>query len=206
MKRLLASILRAMQRCRYYAVSIFILYCIACTTGIIMSHLGNEIALSQRDKIVGNAVKSDASSLDYQSGNNYSAALHDCAGNIIYAAVPQTVLGLGIIVPYFTVAYQGWVGGIVSVDGSHKSRFRNVKSAAYYIIVLLMQFLPFSLTIGAGIRCGVDLYKYNRTGSWKLWKYRFPLASLRDLGLVYLVSVPLFFIASCFEFLSTWNI
>jgi hypothetical protein len=84
-----------------------------------MSHYGNDFALSQRDKIVGAAVANDKASINYQSGNNFKAALFDCAGNLIFAAVPQTVLGFGIIIPYFSVTYQGWVGGIVSVDNSH---------------------------------------------------------------------------------------
>jgi hypothetical protein len=30
--------------------------------------------------------------------------------------------------------------------------------------------------------------------------------SILDLGYVYILVVPLFFIASCFEFLSAWNV
>ena len=195
----------ALDRCKVFAVSVFLTYCISCLIGILMSHAGNEFALSRRDRIVGAAVKSDVASLSHQSGNNFTAALYDCSGNLLYAAIPQTLLGFGVVLPYFTVTYQGWTGGIVSVDDSHQSRFRNAKSSAYYLIVLLLQFLPFSLSIGAGIKCGVDLYRYNSSVSWRVWHYRFPMASLRDLGFVYLVSVPLFFLASCFEFLSTWN-
>ncbi len=171
-----------------------------------MSHYGNSFALSQRDKIVGAAVANDKASINYQSGNNFTAALYDCAGNLIFAAVPQTILGFGIIIPYFSVVYQGWVGGIVSVDNSHQSRFKTVKGSAYYIIVLLLQFIPFSLSIGAGIKCGVDFYKHNSTVSWKIWDYRTPKLSLKNLGYVYVVAIPLFVVASCFEFLSSWNI
>jgi hypothetical protein len=170
-----------------------------------MSHYGNEFALSQRDKIVGAALKSDKALLNYQAGNNFTAALHDCVGNLFYAALPQTLLGFAVVVPYFTAACQGWVAGIVSVDGSHHSRFRNARASAYYLIVLFLQFLPYSLSIGAGIKCGVDFYGHNSAVSWKIWKYRIPKASLKDLGYVYLVSVPLIFVASCFEFLSPWN-
>jgi len=171
-----------------------------------MSQYGNNFALSQRDKIVGSATSNDKASINYQSGNNFTAVLFDGAGNILYAAVPQTVLGFGVIFPYFSVTYQGWVGGIVSVDNAHHSRFKNVKASAYYLIVLILQFIPFSLSIGAGIKCGIDFYRHNSTVSWKIWNYRFPKTSLQDLGYVYLVSIPLFFIASSFEFLSSWNI
>ena len=171
-----------------------------------MSHYGNEFALSQRDKIAGAAAANDKASINYQSGNNVKAAIYDCAGNLFYAALPQTVLGFGIVAPYFSVTYQGWIGGIVSVDNSHHTRFKNFKASSYYLIVLLLQFIPFSLSIGAGIKCGVDWYRYNSTVGWKIWNYRIPKSSLKDLGGVYLVCIPLFFIASCFEFLSSWNI
>jgi hypothetical protein len=107
--------------------------------------------------------------------------------------------------PYFTVTYQGWVGGIVSVDASHVSRFRSVKATSYYLIVLLLQFIPFSLSIGAGIRCGVDSYRHNAGLSWRIWRYRIPRHSLIDLGCVFALSVPFFLVASAFEFLSSWN-
>jgi hypothetical protein len=39
-----------------------------------------------------------------------------------------------------------------------------------------------------------------------IWKYKIQKTSLIDLGGVYILVVPLFFIASCFEFLSAWNL
>ncbi len=206
MNNQLSSTLAALNRCKAYAASVFLTYCLSCFVGIVMSHFGNSVALSYRDRIVGDALVNGKASINYRSGNNFSAALYDCAGNLFYAAVPQTIIGFGVVFPYFTVAYQGWVGGIVSVDGSHLSRFRRLQSAAYYVIVVLLQFIPFSLTIGAGVKCGVDSFKLNSNVSWRIWEYRFPKASFQDLGYVYLVSIPIFFIASCFEFLSSWNI
>lgn len=206
MNHLFVSILEALHRCRIYAASIFLTYCAACLIGILMSHCGNEFELSQRDKIVGAATANDKASINYQAGENFTAALFDCAGNLFFAAVPQTILGFGIVIPYFSVTYQGWIGGIVSVDSSHQSRFKTVKGSAYYLIVLLLQFIPFSLSIGAGVKCGIEFYRHNSIVSWKFWNYRIPIASLKNLGYVYLVSVPLFFAASCFEFLSPWNI
>jgi hypothetical protein len=66
--------------------------------------------------------------------------------------------------------------------------------------------MPYSLAIGAGIKCGIDFYNNNKEHSWLFWKYRIQKTSLINLGLVYLLVIPLFFIASCYEFLSTWNI
>ena len=171
-----------------------------------MVHHGNDFALSYRDKIVGKALSTDKASLNYQKGNNFSAALHDFAGNLLGGALPQTFMGLGIIVPYFTVSKHGWVGGIVSVNSEHKSRFINFKSAFYYFFVLLLQFIPYSLAIGAGIKLGVDFYHHNKIHGWLMWKYKFQKNNLIHLGYVYLIVIPLFFIASCFEFLSSWNI
>ena len=199
-------ILSALRRCRVCAASIFITYLISALVGILMSHNGVEFALSQRDKIVGAAVNNDKASINYQSGNNFTAAIFDFSGNLFYAAIPQTVMGLGVVLPFVSVSYQGWVGGIVSVDNAHHTRFKNFKSTFYYFFVMFLQFLPFSLSIGAGVECGLEAYKYNSQISWKLWQFRIPKESLMNVGYVYLVSIPLFFIASCYEFLSPWNL
>jgi uncharacterized membrane protein SpoIIM required for sporulation len=171
-----------------------------------MSQYGNEFALSYRDKIVGQALKKDKASINYQKGNKLSAALNDFKGNLFFGAIPQTFMGLGIIVPYFTVSKQGWIGGIVSVNSAHKSRLKNFKSTFYYFFVLLLQFIPYSIAVGAGIKCGIDFYYFNQSKGWLMWKYRIRKSSLIDLGLVFILVVPLFFIASCFEFFSAWNI
>ena len=171
-----------------------------------MSQIGNEFALSYRDKIVGKAVKTDNASINYQKGNQFSAAVIDFSENLFFGAVPQTLMGFGIVIPYFSAAFQGWVGGIVSVGSDHKSRFTTFKSAFYYFFVLLLQYIPYSLALGAGIKCGFDFYMNNIKKNWSFWKYKIPKTSLMDVGYVYILVVPLFFIASCFEFISTWNI
>lgn len=124
------SILLTITSCRFYVFSIFIVYIFPCSTGILLVQNGNHFALSQRDKIVGLAVKNDKASLEYQSDNKFSAVLFNFTGNVFISAIPQTLIGLAVLPPYLTVAYQGWVGGIVSVDGLHQSRFRNLKSTA----------------------------------------------------------------------------
>jgi uncharacterized membrane protein YsdA (DUF1294 family) len=110
------------------------------------------------------------------------------------------------VIPFFFVLKQGWVGGIVSIDSEHKSRFKNFKSTFYYLFVLLLQFIHYSLAIGAGVKCGIDFYNFNRMNGWNLSKFKIQKNSLFDLCYVYILVVPLFFIASCFEFLSAWNI
>lgn len=171
-----------------------------------MTHTGNNFALSYRDKIVGHALQTDEASINYNEGNKLSAAVNDFRENLFFAAIPQTLFGIAIIVPYFSVTIQGWVAGIVSVDNNHKSRLTHFKPAFYYFLVLLLQFIPFSIAIGGGIRFGIDLYKANKKIGWLVWKYRIEKKSLYDLGYVYIPAVPLFFIASCFEFMSGWNV
>ena len=94
----------------------------------------------------------------------------------------QTVLGFGIVVPYFSVTYQGWIGGIVSVDNSHQTRSKNFKASAYYLIVLLLQFIPFSLSIGAGIKCGVDWYNIRALSAGRYGTIQFQNQALRTWG------------------------
>jgi hypothetical protein len=171
-----------------------------------MVHNGNNFALSYRDKIVGHAIKSDKASINAQKGNNISAAMIDFSENMFLGAIPQTLLGFSVVIPYVSVLKQGWVGGIVSVDQNHKSRFTNFKSIFYYFLVLLLQLIPYSLAIGAGIKCGIDFYNNNKIHGWSIRKYTIQKSSLIDLGYIYILVVPLFFIASCFEFMSAWNI
>ena len=203
---LISKVSDAVKRCKVFVLTVFIAYCLSCLTGIIMSHAGNQFAASSRDNIVGKAIKSDKASINYQEGKNFSAALNDFMGNLFFGAVPQTLMGFGIVIPYFFVLKQGWVGGIVSIDSEHKSRFKNFKSTFYYLFVLLLQFIPYSLAIGAGVKCGIDFYNFNRMNGWNLSKFKIQKNSLFDLCYVYILVVPLFFIASCFEFLSAWNI
>jgi len=206
MKNLFNLIYSAVKQCRIFVLSIFITYCISCSVGIVMSHNGNKFALACRDKIVGHAVETDIASMNFQKGNYFSAAMNDFAANLFIGAVPQTLMGLGILIPYFSTSIQGWVGGIVSVDANHKSRFKNFKSTFYYFFVLILQYIPYSLAIGSGIKCGIEFYTSNKSNGWKLMKYKIKKSSLIDVGLIYILIVPLFLVASCFEFISSWNI
>jgi hypothetical protein len=64
-----------------------------------MSHSGNHFALNYRDKIVGQSLKTNKASENYQKGNGFTAALYDFEGNLFLGAVPQTVLGFTVIMP-----------------------------------------------------------------------------------------------------------
>jgi hypothetical protein len=128
------------------------------------------------------------------------------AGNRIALAQRDKTVQKALASDKASIAYQGWVGGIVSVDSTHRSRLRSIKAASYCFLVLLLLFIPFSLSMGAGVRCGVELYRHYADTSWRLWRYRLPRQSLVDLSCVFAVTVPLFFVASAFEFLSAWNV
>jgi len=195
----------AVRRSARCAAAVFLTYVLSAAVGAVMVHAGNPAALARRDAMVGRALAHDRASIDYGAGRRFRAALADAAANLGLAALPQTVLGATVVLPFVTVARQGWAGGLVSVDGRHASRLRTARGAAYYLGVLLLQFIAFSLCIGGGVRCGVVFYRENRDVGWWLWRYRLAHAALADLALVVGASVPLFLLASSFEFLSSWN-
>ena len=202
---MLARVAAAIRRCSWYSLSIFLTYTLSAALGVGMAHAGSRYALARRDAMVERAVTADRASIDYREGRRARAALVDAAANFALAALPQTVAGLTIVLPYLSVARQGWAGGIVSVDGAHRSRLRSARGAAYFLGTLLLQFLAFSLCIGGGVRAGVALYVSNRDVGWRFWRYRLPGAILADATCVIACSIPLFLLASCFEFLSPWN-
>jgi hypothetical protein len=181
------------------------MYALSATVGAVMVHSGSRFALERRDAVVQGAA-SDRITIEYRAGRRTRAALADAAANFGMAALPQTIAGLTVVLPYITVPYQGWIGGIVSVDRHHMSRLRSVRGGAYYLGVLFLQFLAYSLCIGGGIRCGVALYEQNRQVGWRFWQYRLGREPLGDLLVVIGASIPFFLLASSFEFLSSWNV
>ncbi len=54
-------IIKAILRCRLFALSIFLTYLLSSSVGIFMAHAGNRFAVMQRDKTVQNALISDES-------------------------------------------------------------------------------------------------------------------------------------------------
>lgn len=192
-------VLTAIARSRLQVLTIFLTYLLSSGVGVLMAHSGNLLALRERDRIVAAAGASEPAALSDRSGRHLTAAFQDFAANLLRAAVPQTLLGLGVFPPYVSVAHQGWVGGIVSVDGHHRSRLRRPETAAYYVTVLLLQFVPFSLAIGAGVKAGLDLYSHNARRN--LRGYKVPRSVPRTLLGAYVLATPLFLLASAVEYL-----
>ncbi|MEX2143570.1 MAG: hypothetical protein WD740_03170 [Anaerolineales bacterium] len=100
--------------------------------------------------------------------------------------------------------YRGWVGGIVSVDGSHASRLLDPTSAAYYLSVVLVQLTGYTLAAGAGVNVGLSFWRERPYYAGERW-LGMPKEALRDLLRVYCLVLPILLLASLWEVLSPWN-
>jgi len=84
---------------------------------------------------------------------------------------------------------RGWIGGIVSVDSAHRSRFARPYGAFYYLVTLLLQLVPYSLVGGAGVNLGFAAFgDGSRTGyeGSRLPWLRIPYEAIADAGWIYL--------------------
>jgi len=201
-----ASISRAVIRARYPILFTAVVYFLSVFIGIIMVHTGNKFALDYRDRLVNQSLQSNPASAAYLQGNNIQAALWDFAGNLVLGAFPKTVSGFSVLLPYPMVIQQGWVGGIVSVHNDHTSRLSDPHSAVYYILTLILQLVPYSMAVGAGVNVGIAVFRTPPYYEGRKWFGIFPEEALRDMARIYLLVIPLFLIASLWEFLSSWNI
>jgi hypothetical protein len=171
--------------------------------GLVMVHSGNRFALDFRDNLVGKAQRESLTLRQFQHGNRAAAAGLDAAGNAI-AGLSSMVAGYFAPAGYGIAAYRGWIGGVVSIDAAHRSRLATRYGAFYYFVTLLLQLIPYSLAGGGGVNIGIAAFaSENRTvyqGPRIPW-LRIPYEAIKDAGWIYLVSLPLFAIASLFEFM-----
>jgi hypothetical protein len=193
------AVVRALYRARIPILTVALTYFVSVTAGVIMAHTGNALAVSSRDTIVSSAQSSPITSA-FHRDNRLQAAMLDAGANLL-GAISTTVAGLGVIFAYPLIAYRGWIGGIVSIDGSHASRLADVKEAAYYLITLVLQLIPYTLTGGAGINMGMAFLKPKPCYQGEKW-LGIPKEALWDVLRIYLVAVPLFLLASLWEFLA----
>jgi hypothetical protein len=192
----------ALRRARFCILTVAAIYVVSAISGILMVHAGNRLAISYRDRIVGRALAGDPAARALSGGHRARAAIIDFGRNLLLGALPQTISGLAIVPPYFIGAFRGWVGGIVSIDGNHRSRLASAPQRNYYLGVLILQMLPFSLTGGAGVHLGLSCYrKWRDSGLPRRWNLLMPRAALVDVAWIYALSVPLFLLASSVEFL-----
>ncbi len=195
-----SAIIRALSRARLAILTFAVTYFISVLVGAVMVHSGNEFALTYRDDLVVRAKASDPAAIAFDQNDRFRAALLDFDSNL-WAGVGQTIGGLGLIIPYPIAAYRGWVGGIVSVNSAHVSRLAAPSEAVYYLSVVILQLIPYTLAGAAGVTLGVACFRpppYYQ-GENLLWM---PKEALRDVLRIYLLVVPLFLVASLWEFLS----
>ena len=93
---------------------------------------------------------------------------------------------------------------MVSVDDAHHSRLSTPYEAFYYLTTLLLQLIPYMLTGGAGVNLGIAAFARpawtgydGRRVKWLL----IPFDAIRDAGWIYLIALPMFAVASLFEFM-----
>ncbi len=143
-----ALVFRALSRARLGILTIALTYVLGVLSGMGMVHTGNEFALAHRDSLVAQAWASDPSLIALHQGNRLGAALWDFGRNLLLGAIPNTIAGLSIVVPYLVAAYRGWVGGIVSVDSAHLSRLAQPSEALYYLVTLILGSVPVTGGVG----------------------------------------------------------
>lgn len=81
-------------------------------SGAIMANGGSPFALRYRDQLVERAHAQDPASSALAKGHRLEAAAWDFGRNLVLGAIPSTVGGLAIGVPYLIAMHRGWVGGI----------------------------------------------------------------------------------------------
>ena len=200
----MSGIFPALRRARVPIVWMALANMIGIAAGMTLVHAGFSPALEFRDRLVGKAVESSSIMQAQQRGFPVRAAALDFAANAGVAAVPTTVMGLSVVLPFPVAVARGFVGGVVSIDGNHHSRLADPREAAYYLIVLTLQVIPYALAGGAGVRLGLGFLlpnsRWGYTGSAR-W-IGLPAEGVRDVGRIYALALPLFLVASLVEFLA----
>jgi uncharacterized membrane protein SpoIIM required for sporulation len=189
--------MRALRRAGLPILAVALTYVLSVITGMVMVHTGNEWAIARSDQIVSRA-QSSPTLIALGQNNRLRAAVLDFGGNLT-GAMSDTVEGLGVVFPFPIIAYRGWVGGIVSIDSSHVSRLADPKEAAYYLITLTLQLIPYVLAGAAGVNLGLALFRPRNFYQGEKW-LGIPMEAIRDVLRIYLMVVPLFMLASLWEF------
>jgi hypothetical protein len=193
----------AFQRARFAIVTVAITSALSVVAGALMVHSGIGFAVAYGDKIVDQAHRQSPILRQFKNGNPLAAAALDAMGNAA-SALATMVAGYFPPTAYMFTAFRGWVGGIVSIDRAHHSRLAERHEAIYYLTTLLLQLIPYTLTVAAGVQMGfAALFPAGDTpySERRVPRLRIPYDAIRDAGWLCAVAAPLFFIASAFEFL-----
>jgi hypothetical protein len=191
---------RSVVAARLPIATVFVSYAPSVVFGIVMATSGNTFAIAQRDDVVG-AARSSAITIANRSGDHARAALLDFGANLTAGGLSSTAIGISVVGLYPVVAYRGWIGGIVVLDGEHRSRLADPASAGYYLVTLILQLVRYSIAGGVGVRLGVGAWAQLRSKTATTTWLGLPTDLLRDALLAYVVIAPLFLIASLWEFL-----
>ncbi len=195
----MTATLAAIGRARVAILTVAMTYLLSVAIGIAMVGSGDAFALERRDAIVDAAGSSEIL-VAHRGGDHLRAALLDFAANLLTGGVTDTVIGVSVVGVYPLVAYRGWVGGIVSVDARRESRLAAPGRAIYYLVTLILQLIPYSIAGGMGVYLGVGAWRAVRRPGADAW-LGLPKERMRDVALAYTVIVPLFLLASLWEFL-----
>jgi hypothetical protein len=96
------------------------------------------------------------------------------------------------------------VGGIVSVDDSHASRLIDPGQATYYISVLVLQLIPYSLAGGAGVQLGLIYFRSRSDYQGDRW-IGYPKDAVWDFVRILVLIIPFVVAANLWKFLSPLN-
>ena len=197
-RRLAGAVVRARGPILASAVT----YVAAAALGVGLSTAGWPPAVSQRDSIVAGARSTSILQAD-REGAHVQAAILDFSANVFAGALPTSIAGLSVVGPFPLAAYRGWVGGIVSIDSSHRSRLLSLGGAIYYLTTMALQLLGYVLTMGAGVYVGLSAWRARGDVTVSsILGLRIPTVAWRDALCLYGLAIPAFLAGSLWEFLA----
>jgi hypothetical protein len=195
-----SDIQRALCRAKFGILTVGIAYVLALGIGLAMVHAGNSFALAYSDRIVANASASSSILHALHQGHPLVAAGLDFGANSL-GGLASTLAGYWAPAVYPVAIYRGWIGGIVSVDRRHRSRLENPSDRRYYLITVFLQLVPYILAGGAGVNLGIARVRPVGDYAGPKW-FGVPQEAFKDGARMYLLVIPLFALASAYEFLA----
>ena len=200
MRKEAVNIIGAVRKARTCILAIGLAHVLAVAAGAISVHAGYLPALAYRDRLVARARSSDPVSLAYERGQNVRAALLEAA-RTQWVCVAVAVTGLTVVTPFVLAAYRGVVGGVVSVDDNHLSRLKHPAQAIYYLSVVILQIIPYTLAGGAGVKLGLTYFRRGQEYQGDHW-LGYPKEAMGDVVRILVLTIPFVLVANLWEFLS----
>jgi hypothetical protein len=161
---------------------------------------GSTYALDYRDRLVNQAVQRNPASL---SARGATICRQRCSISlVIWSSGPPAERSRNRSCRTDRISRVDWHR---ICPPNHSSRLIDIRSAVYYLLTLALQLIPYSLAIGAGVNTGVALFRPKPYYQGDKWFNIIPKETLRDMGWIYTMVIPLFLVASLWEFLSPLN-